>query len=63
MALENLVPPGSQVREVHLEQLDKWVPEVHLVHLDHMDLLEFLLLENLDQLASLGQWDQEESLV
>lgn len=63
VALENQVPLVSQVREGQLAQLEQWVPEVHLVHLEHMDLLDFLLLENLDPLASLGQWDQEESLV
>lgn len=63
VALENQVPLVFQVREGHLAHLDKWVPEVHLVHLEHLDLLDFLLLENLDLLVSLGQWDQEESLV
>ena len=63
VALENQVPPASQVTEVLMAQLDQWVPEVHLVHLEHLDLLDFLLLENLDHLASLEQWDQEESLV
>lgn len=61
--LENQAPLVSQVREVQLVQLDQWVPEVHLVHMEHLDLLDFLLLENPEHLASLGQWDQEESLV
>lgn len=61
--MENQVALVFLVREVQLVQLDQWVPEVHLVRLEHLDLLDFHLLENLDLLASLGQWDQEESLV
>lgn len=62
-ALENQVPMAFPVIKVNLAKLDQWVPEVHLVHMEHLDRLEFLLLENLDKVACLGQWDTEESLV
>ncbi|KAG7244190.1 hypothetical protein INR49_004263, partial [Caranx melampygus] len=62
VALENQVPLASLVREVDLVHLDQWVPGVHLVHLEYLDLQDSLLLENLDQLAFLEQWDTEESL-
>lgn len=61
--MENQVALVPLAREVQLVQLDQWVPEVHLVHPEHLDLLDFLLLENLDLLVSLGQWEQEERLV
>lgn len=61
--MENQVALASLVRKGKLAQLDPWVPEVHLVHMEHLDLLDFLQVENLDQLATLGQWDKEASLV
>jgi len=63
VALANQVALACLVTEAHLVQLEQWVPEVHLVHLELPDLLDFLLLVNPDQLASLEEWDQEESLV
>ncbi|KAA8583246.1 hypothetical protein FQN60_015792 [Etheostoma spectabile] len=62
VVMENQEALEPLVREVHLVQLEQWVPEVHLVHMEHLVLLEFLLLENLDQVASLGKLDQEENL-
>lgn len=62
VALENQAALVSQVIEVLLVQLDRWVPEVHQEHLEPLGQLGFLLLENLDHLESMGQLDHEESL-
>lgn len=51
------------VRKGTLEPLELWVHEELLGHQEHLDPLDFHLLANLDLLAFLEPWDQEESLV
>lgn len=63
VALENQATLVRLVKEVPLVQPDKWDQEVHLVPPEALDLLDCPLLENLDQLDSLGLQAQEESLV
>lgn len=61
--LANPEPPAILVKEVPLEQLELWAHEELLEHQEHLDLLDFHLLASLVLLASLEQWDIEESLV
>lgn len=61
--LANPEPPVSLVTEAPLEQLEPWAPEERLEHQEHLDLLDFHQLASPVLLASLEQWDIEESLV
>lgn len=61
--LANPEPLVSPAIEVALERLELWAHEELLEHQEHLDLLDFHLLASLVLLASLEQWDQEESLV
>lgn len=61
--LANPEPPAIPVKEAPLEQLELWAHEEVLEHQEHLDLLDLHLLASLVLLASLEQWDQEESLV